>query len=80
MAGKGARSRFEIRIFNITQYYDAIQQDMYLKRCVFNIGTKLTHFEEKKSTKCHDMVDIKAFVWAAGFDRNNCDLKQINDF
>lgn len=26
------------------------------------------------------MVDIKAFVWAAGFDRNNCDLKQINDF
>lgn len=46
-----------------------------------NIGTKLTHFEEeKKSIKCHDMVDIKAFVRAAGFDRNNCDLKQINDF
>lgn len=48
MAGKGARSRFEIRIFNITQYYDAIQQDMYLKMCVCNIGAKLTHFEEKK--------------------------------
>lgn len=80
MAGKGARSRFEIRIFNITQYYDAIWQDMYLKMCVCNIGAKLTHFEEKISTKCHDMVDIKAFVRAAGFDRNNCDLKQINDF
>lgn len=51
MAGKGARSRFEIRIFNITQYCDAIEQDMYLKRCVCNIGTKLTHFEEKKINK-----------------------------
>lgn len=51
MAGKGARSRFEIRIFNITQYCDAIEQDMYLKRCVCSIGTKLTHFEEKKINK-----------------------------
>lgn len=57
MAGKGARSRFEIRIFNITQYYDAIQQDMNLKRCVCNIGTKLTHLEEKQNQQ-------NAMIWS----------------
>lgn len=67
MAGKGARSvsvwdsdfqHYAILWCNLARYAPK-------KVCVI-LGQSQHILKKKTSTKCHDMVDIKAFVRAAG--------------